>query len=254
MSDTIFLFGDSITQQGYNQDRGFSWTAALADTYIRRLNVLNAGLSGYSTDKALSQLSRVLPSPSQARIRLLIVFFGANDSRLPNTLGAPQHVPLEVYKDNLKKIVQHSLVEAHQPRVLIVTPPPVDEGMCEGDDLANGIDQVRRKAEVTKAYAKGAREVSVELGVECLDLWSVFMREVGWEEGQPLVGRKGVEHDGSKGLSRLLRDGLHLTPEGNKTLFAALMKTIVGRWPDMIPDTIPFVLPRWDDMNAWKDL
>ena len=42
--DQFFLFGDSITQDSYAQDRGFGFSAALQSAYIRRLDVVNRGL------------------------------------------------------------------------------------------------------------------------------------------------------------------------------------------------------------------
>lgn len=44
--DQFLLLGDSITQQSFGQDRGFAFGAALSDAYVRRLDVVNRGLSG----------------------------------------------------------------------------------------------------------------------------------------------------------------------------------------------------------------
>lgn len=134
---------------------------------------------------------------------------------------------------------------------MIITPPPIDEGMCEADDASKGIHQVRRLASTTLNYAQAAREASQELNVECLDLWTVFMKEAGWREGESLIGQKGVE---KKGLERLLRDGLHFTADGEKVLFEALMEKIQEKWPEMAPLALPFVLPGWNEVEAWKDL
>ena len=48
--DTILLFGDSITQWGW-QPQGFA--QRLANAYTRKLDVINRGLSGYNTDWAI---------------------------------------------------------------------------------------------------------------------------------------------------------------------------------------------------------
>jgi len=93
-------------------------------------------------------------------------------------------VPLEQYKQNLKTIITLPLLREHAPKIIVMTPPPIDERMCEAWDLAQGIDQVRRRAEAMKAYADAAKEASEEVSVACLDLWSVFMRK--------LVGRPGL--------------------------------------------------------------
>jgi hypothetical protein len=80
--------------------------------YIRRLDVVNRGFSGYNTTQALKMLPRVVASPEEGRIRLMVcwhgslidrsfdsnlqtIFLGANDARLPNTPGFPQTVEIE---------------------------------------------------------------------------------------------------------------------------------------------------------------
>lgn len=52
-------------------------------------------------------------------------------------------------------------------------------------------------------------------------------------------------------LREFLHDGLHLTRKGYDLLFEELMKVIEGRWPEEMPERLPFVLPRWDDEGAW---
>lgn len=123
--DQIILFGDSITQQSFNQDLGFGFGAALSDAYVRSIDVVNRGFSGYNTRQALHVLPRVLPPPEHARVRLMTVWFGANDARLPGTLGGPQqHVPLDEYKANVKALVNHANVQAHTGiRIILITPP-----------------------------------------------------------------------------------------------------------------------------------
>jgi len=80
--EQFFLFGDSITQDSFSQQRGFGFSAALQADYIRRLDVVNRGFSGYNTRQALSVLPKIVPSPDHAKIRFMTVFFGANDASL----------------------------------------------------------------------------------------------------------------------------------------------------------------------------
>ncbi|TKA59751.1 hypothetical protein B0A49_10653 [Cryomyces minteri] len=91
----------------------------------------------------------------------MTVFFGANDARLPDTTGPAQSVALEEYEKNLAAIITHPAVKAHNPRVMLITPPPVDERLCEAGDLLKGIDEVRRTAENTASYAAAARRVGL---------------------------------------------------------------------------------------------
>ncbi|RMY82547.1 hypothetical protein D0862_11981 [Hortaea werneckii] len=278
-TSSIYLFGDSLTQYGYDQSQGFAWVAALSHHYSRKLNVINAGLSGYSTDKALSILPRILPpssssssstaaSPGTTQIKLLVLFFGANDARLPSTGIPEQHVPLESFKANLRAMVTCPQLRAHHPgaKVLLITPPPVDERLCESDDAGKGIFHPRRTAETTALYAQAVRDVGAEFvasaagggggHVAVLDLWGCFMRVAGWVPGEPLVGSKDVEQrDPEKGgLGRLLKDGVHLTGEGNRVLFSELVGLVNRTWPELDAEGLGFDLPYWGDSEAWTHL
>lgn len=46
--------------------------------------------------------------------------------------------------------------------------------------------------------------------------------------------------------------GLHLTPLGYQLLYNKIMECIGSHWSDQLPDNLPFVLPRWDDGDAWR--
>lgn len=184
----------------------------------------------------------------------MTIFFGANDARLPNTSQPAQHVPLEQFKANLKNVIAHPLVKAHSPRIVLITPPPIEERMCDETDRAKGIYEVRRTAEVTSRYAAAVREVSKEMNVALLDIWTIFMRRVGWKVGNPLIGSKTLEQDFETGLPTLLEDGLHLTAQGGRVVYEELMKLIQRTWPDQVPESLPFVVPSWDDEEAWKNL
>ncbi|KAI7230968.1 hypothetical protein KC330_g6668 [Hortaea werneckii] len=278
-TSSIYLFGDSLTQYGYDQSQGFAWVAALSHHYSRKLNVINAGLSGYSTDKALSILPNILPAvPSTtaaatssslgaknetSQIKLFVLFFGANDARLPSTGDPEQHVSLESFKANLRAMATLPQLREHHPgsKVLLVTPPPVDERLCEADDAGKGIFHPRRTAETTAMYAQAVRDVGAEVGgvgadVAVLDLWGCFMRVAGWVPGEPLVGSKDVEQmDPEKGgLERSLKDGVHLTGEGNRVLFSELVALINRTWPELDAERLGFDLPYWGDGEAWRHL
>jgi len=132
------------------------------------------------------------------------VFFGANDACLPGS-STDQHVPLDQFKTNLKAIVNHSSIVAQKPRIILITPPPVNEYRLEESDLVKGLTDPRRTAEHTKKYADATREVGAELSVVVLDIWSLFMAKAGWKAGEPLIGSKKVAR--SEVLDKLLVDG-----------------------------------------------
>lgn len=256
--EQFILFGDSLTQQAFSHEHG-ALGPALTDAYIRRLDVINRGFSGYNTTQALQVLPLFMPSPSRARVRFFAIWLGANDARLPNTPGGPQqHVPLEQYKANLKAIATHPCVQAHQGiRVLIITPPPVDERMMlDVDGVArDGQSPPRRTSMTTSLYAAAACDVGAALGIAVLDLWHATMLRipnsiVQRDNAYYYAGMLHVAESAS--LQKLLRDGLHLSRAGYEVCFQELMRCIDRLWPDQIPDQLPFVFPRWDDERAWK--
>ncbi|KZF21496.1 GDSL lipase/acylhydrolase family protein [Xylona heveae TC161] len=245
--DIFFLFGDSLTQQSFSQAKGFGFGPALQDAYIRRLDVLNRGFSGYNSAHALKTLDKIVPNPSQGKIRFLTVFLGANDACLA---GGPtrQHVPIEEYKKNLKAIIAHPLIKEHNPRIILITPPPVDEYGLTRTDLAKGITDVLRTAEHTKSYADAAKDVGKELQLTVLDLWTAFMERAGWQpEQEVLPGSKKLGQNTL--LAELFHDGLHFNPPAYKILFDELMKVIAKNWPDQLPENLPFVFPHWEELT-----
>ena len=106
--DQILLFGDSITQRSFNPfEMGFG--ANLSNLFVRKLDVVNRGFSGYNTTWCAELLPHVLktilPCPQNDHlpsIKMITIFLGANDSVLE---GNRQYVSLNDYKKNLKKMV-----------------------------------------------------------------------------------------------------------------------------------------------------
>ncbi|KAF1847661.1 SGNH hydrolase [Cucurbitaria berberidis CBS 394.84] len=250
----FFLFGDSITQNSFDQNLGFGFSAALQDAYIRKLDVVNRGFSGYNTRQALQVLPSIVPSPEQATIRFLTVFFGANDCSLPDAPNK-QHVPLEEYQANLEKIITHPLIQAHNPRILLIAPPPINEHLWWPRDQSNGYTSVSRVASITKDYADAACKVGAKLEVPVVNLWKAFMERANfksdaWKLGDPLPGSLDIPQNDA--LVALMYDGLHFQPEGYVILFQEVMKTIAEQWPDQMPEKLSTVFPGWNDEDEWK--
>ncbi|KAF3647154.1 Isoamyl acetate-hydrolyzing esterase 1 -like protein [Capsicum annuum] len=124
MRPQIVLFGDSITEQSF---RLGGWGAALADNYTRKADILNRGYGGYNTRWALFLLHHLFPLDAPTPPDAVTIFFGANDAALLGRTSERQHVPLEEYKENLRKMIQHFKKCSPSVLVLLITPPPIDE-------------------------------------------------------------------------------------------------------------------------------
>ncbi len=228
----FILFGDSITEFS-NQ----VLASSLAEWYRRRVDVLNRGFSGYTAPLGYDNLTQFFPvqapSDSVPRVRLMTVFFGANDACLP---GNPQHVSIERYRHFLRKIIHYEGVERHRTQIVLVVPSPVDEWQ---------LPTTERRAENTARYATACREVGREFDLPILDLWTIFMVRAGWAEGSdaPLIGSKAAPQN--KVLGELLSDGLHFTPAAYKLVFDELVKVIQAKLPEEVPDRLPSVFPDW---------
>lgn len=183
-----------------------------------------------------------------------LILLGANDAVLPLETTS-QHVPIETYKENLNKIINDPRVRAHNPKILLVTPPPADEIRLKELDMAQGHAQAIRSSAVSASYAEKAREVARENpGVVLVDLWQAIMGEAismapgDYTPGGPWLG--SPENGKQGGLATLLPDGLHMGGEGYKVFFDEI-KAHIGQ--DIVPDERgDYVLPDWRVVNPPK--
>ncbi|MQM11538.1 hypothetical protein Taro_044446 [Colocasia esculenta] len=202
----IVLFGDSITEKSF---RPGGWGAALADAYSRKADIIARGYGGYNTRWAMFLLDHLFPSESPTSPIAVTVFFGANDAALMGRNSKRQHVPLEEYKDNLRKIVQHLKACSCTMLVVLITPPPIDEdGRMEYARSVYGekaMELPERTNEMAGAYAKQCADLANELQIPCINLWSQMQETSGWEK-------------------KFLSDGLHLTQEGNAIVYEEVVR------------------------------
>lgn len=248
------LFGDSQIQYSMAVEHGWSFNATLQNDFIRRMDVVNRGFSGYNTTHALAMLPGLLDSLSPGPIRFFFVFFGSNDASLPGATG--QHVDLQTYRTNLEAIVTHPKLVAHHPKIILVTSPPVDEVSSQETELKMNISaKPARDAKVTAEYAAAVKEVGERTSADLVvvDLWSRIMDEAiketpSYISGGPLLGSKELGR--SKALDAFLKDGLHLSTRGYQVLYNEMFSAIRERWPEEGPEAHPFVYPYWRDLIA----
>ncbi|KAI9012290.1 SGNH hydrolase-type esterase domain-containing protein [Hyaloraphidium curvatum] len=255
----ILLFGDSLTERGTH-----GWGSRLALLYARRADVVIRGFGGYNTRNALDAAPAILaPYAAQGapELALAVVWFGANDSALPEAeRGTPhsarQHVPAAEFAENLRRLV--GIVRAAQPgaRILLLSPPPVHEptrlaqlllraGEREFRSLPEG--SLDRRNAATRVYSEACIRVAKEEGAAVLDLWTELQRDpLGREIPPDVWGPK------------FLDDGLHFTPQGEERVGQLVKACVLGTWPEMEPLKMGRLFPHWEDvvgMQGWgKDM
>uniref|UniRef100_A0A663F3L1 Isoamyl acetate-hydrolyzing esterase 1 homolog n=1 Tax=Aquila chrysaetos chrysaetos TaxID=223781 RepID=A0A663F3L1_AQUCH len=121
------------------------WGSALAERLVRKCDVVNRGVSGYNTRWAKLILPRLITRSTSAESTVAVtIFFGANDSALKD-LNPKQHVPLEEYSANLKSMIQYlKSVDITEDRIILITPPPLQESAWEKECLAKGKRMIQR--------------------------------------------------------------------------------------------------------------
>ncbi|PBP17839.1 ubiquitin carboxyl-terminal hydrolase 19 [Diplocarpon rosae] len=248
----LILLGDSIFQNTQLLRDGFSFQAGLQeraltgfryqmDHILSRSHFISLHFifshhnSGYNTANISVILPHLIPSTSAARVDYLLLLLGSNDACLPdNPTG--QHVPLEKYRANLEGILTHPSIIAHDPTILLVTPPPINEVHLQEQDFAKGQAAVSRHQAVTAKYADVVRHIAEDATnkkVVLVDLWAALMKEAArftpnYVDDGTIIG--SLEKGDNQGLRALLNDGLHLTGAGYRVF---------------LDEVVPFVGPEW---------
>ncbi|KAL1371612.1 hypothetical protein HN51_001845 [Arachis hypogaea] len=230
MRGQVVLFGDSITEQSFRQG---GWGAALANAYARKADVVLRGYGGYNTKWALFLLHHIFPPDSGRPPIATTIFFGANDAALSGRTSERQHVSIEDYKQNLRKIVLHLKECSPTMQIVLITPPPV----CEEGRHAyakslygeNAMKLPERTNEVTGQYASACVETAKEMGVFSVDLWSKMQETDGWQK-------------------KFLSDGLHLTPDGNAIVYQEVIK--IFNKAGLSADNMPLDFPHHSEIDA----
>ncbi|KAI9477846.1 MAG: GDSL Lipase/Acylhydrolase [Benjaminiella poitrasii] len=234
----IILFGDSITQFSFDPHL-LGYGALLANAYVRKVDVINRGFSGYNTEWALPILRQLLPTVHEqqkqaCRIHLMTIFFGANDAALP---FSPQHVPLDRFESNLEAMIDLVQTPASrfynpQMRLVLITPPPLNEVQWKTRCDEQG-DPLNRTNESASRYADSVKRVGQKCGVIVADIWGRLMKKVQVEE---------------RPLSDFLLDGLHLNKNGYQELYDLLLEIIEDNFKDIHPDRLGYELAYWKDL------
>jgi len=238
--DSIVLLGDSITQGGW-EPQGFG--QRLASVYARRLDVFNRGLSGYNTRWIIPVFEQMFSKKKGSegmhdhpKIRLLTIWFGANDAVLPEFV---QHVPLDEYATNLRTLIgkvrkPESPWYAPHTKIMLITPPPVNVlQWSTRPDIEPGTPKDRDFA-LTEKYAEAVREVGKTEGVVVCDVFKPLWEAAGKKE---------------EGLAKFMNDGLHLNADGYTIVYEELVKTIKENMPELHYENLQPAFAPWDEVD-----
>ncbi|EEE65118.1 hypothetical protein OsJ_20181 [Oryza sativa Japonica Group] len=265
MRPSIVLFGDSITEEAFGEG---GWGAHLANHYSGSADVVLRGYSGYNTRwAAMVAAGAVVAGAAGAAAppAAVTVCFGANDASLPGGgRGVParpgprvQGQPSRHLRPPCRRLGPPSS-SSSLPRRPSTTPPRVrytqSLSSCinfigfldRRTQCKNGSPMARRRAragtstagdcaglpertnESAGAYARACVEVAAECGLRVIDIWSKMQRFPGWE-------------------SSFLRDGLHLTPRGNRVVFEEVVFALKDASLGL--EALPADLPLFCDMD-----
>ncbi|KAJ1381355.1 SGNH hydrolase-type esterase domain [Sesbania bispinosa] len=195
------LFGSSIVQLSFSKE---GWGAILSHLYARKADIVLRGYSGWNSRRAVQVLDTIFPKNATEQPSLVIVYFGGNDSILPHPSGLGQHVPLQEYIENMRKIATHLKSLSKKIRLIFLTAPPVNEAQIYGNSV---IQRPPRNNETCRIYSEACMELCREMNIKAIDLWSAIQKRNDWRDV-------------------CFTDGIHLTTEGSKIVAKEILKVI----------------------------
>nr|KYP63535.1 GDSL esterase/lipase CPRD49 [Cajanus cajan] len=195
------LFGSSIVQYSFYE----GWGATLSHLYARKADIVMRGYAAWNSRRALEVLDIIFPKDAKEQPSLVIVYFGGNDSTLPNPNGLGPHVPLEEFKENMRKIAIHVKGLSKKTRTIFLTTPPINEAQIHDNSNAQGLPL--RTNEACRIYAEACLEVCQEINVKAIDLWSSIQKKDNWRDV-------------------CFIDGIHLSNEGSKIVSREILNVL----------------------------
>lgn len=223
----LLLIGDSITEMAVDPSI-FGWSAFLQTQYMRRLDLVNKGLSGYTTRwyKVLIEPTMLAISTEKDYVELTILMLGSNDCVDPKVEPkSNQAVPVDEYSRNLESIVKS--IKKRSTRIILATAPPTDEKLWPS-----------RPFERVNEYRRAGLKLGKNLSIPVLDTWPLFLGEE-------------CKHD-QKALDHFLSDGLHFTSAGNRIFGRKLFEFIVETWPELQPESLKMIPRHWSTVENDK--
>lgn len=254
--NTFLLLGDSITEFAFDQypapgDRvQFSLGAALQNAYVRRLQVLQRGFSGYTTRDGVLLARSILQTehdevPDTKKIKLAYVFFGTNDARRKGTSPANnEHLPLDKFLQNMEKIIDE--FKRRDIPLIVITPGVHDQQLWDKTHPNDLLTGDFRDNETNKLFQDAVKDKFGGI-VPVLPLMD---ETLAWIE------KHGSEKAKKGDYSEILSDGIHFTGLGYQILYDALIKLIEKHYNHLSPEKIPYKFPHYSllDDNTFANI
>jgi lysophospholipase L1-like esterase len=206
----IVAFGDSTTAV-----RGTTTVyATILQNELRNVRVINAGVSGNTTEMARNRFEADVLSHQP---KIVIIQFGINDAMVDVWKKPPATEPrvsLEHYESNLRHFVQ--TLKSRNVHVVVMTPNPLCwtpklkemYGRAPYDpDKPDGLNGLLTR------YCEAARHVALQEGAKLIDVQTAFMDQ---------AQKQGVNVDA------FLLDGMHPNDKGHRIVADLLSEHILA--------------------------
>lgn len=165
-------FNDCADKELYRFNENERWTCVLQKLLGEDYLVIEEGLSGRTTvfedpiSEGMSALEYLYPClKSHEPIDLLIVMLGTNDVK--ERIGANAYVIAQGMRRLLEKALSINCWTPHcKPQILLIAPPPIEEGMYESPVAEEmGKESVEKSRMLSAEY----KRISELLGIHFLD-------------------------------------------------------------------------------------
>ena len=196
--DRILFFGDSITAAAVHKDGYIQILGQLLKAENPKLGVklIGAGISGHRVPDLEARVERDVIAQHPT---IVVIYIGINDVwHLQRGGGTPK----KAYEAGLRRLVKR--ISESKAQVILCTPSVIGEKF----DGSNPLDST------LEDYAALSRQVARDLKIPLLDLRQCFIEELR------RINPKNV----ASGI--LTRDGVHLTPRGNRFLAGLLLAAL----------------------------
>ena len=117
MWPTAVLLGDSQTQLAWEAG---GWAQSLAEKFVRKIDIIDRGFSGYNTRMINTILPDALSQDVLKRVKIVCIFHGSNDASIEDK---NQVVPVEEFGENILKIISYLLSNVVSKESLVIISP-----------------------------------------------------------------------------------------------------------------------------------